>query len=327
MVRRSVSSIAIACALVAACTPTFSDDTSIVTGPRLLAVQAMPAEAAPGKPFAMAALYVGPAGESDASSIDWAICRLPKALGDPDPVAAACFVDASTGLMPIGNGGSASGSVPSDACELFGPDSPPPLPGQPSARPTDADATGGFYLPVRMKSGSDTWSSALERISCQPSGVTQSVFNAFANEYVPNENPEVASLARIDAAGGAQTIAANGQNVAPGLTVARGERASLRVSWPSCPATSTACGGAETFVLIDPETKQLERARESIVASWYATDGTFDRDRVGRDGADATASADNAWTAPAAAGVVRVWVVLRDARGGVGWGAYSIAVE
>ena len=139
----------------AACTPTFSDTTSIVSAPRLLAVQATPAEAAPGKTFSMKALYVDAGGNADAASIDWAICLLQNPLGDPDPIAPACFVETSSALTPLGKGGAVSGTVPADACQLFGPDAPPPAPGQPAPRPTDPDATGGFYLPVRTESGAD----------------------------------------------------------------------------------------------------------------------------------------------------------------------------
>src|SRR6202034_4200748 len=102
--------------------------------------------------------------------------------------------DASSGLTPLGTGGNTSGTVPSNACELFGPDSPPPQAGQPAARPTDPDATGGFYLPVSVQSASNQWSAALERITCQPAGVTEAVFNALATGYIPNENPAIASL-------------------------------------------------------------------------------------------------------------------------------------
>ncbi len=317
--------VAVACAL-AACTPTFSDDTSIVSGPRLLAVQAVPPEAPVGESFAMTALYVGPDGNESPSSIDWAICLLQNALGDPDPISPACFVDTSSSLTPLGTGGAVSGTVPSNACELFGPDSPPPQPGQPAARPTDPDTTGGFYLPVRVRSDGDQWSAALERIACQPSGLTEQVFTAFSNEYVPNQNPTAASLARVDADGGTTTIPPAG---APGaaLIVSQGERAVLRVGWPACPSTPTACAGAETYVYVDPTSKQLATGRESIVASWYAPAGTFDLDRVGRDGSDPALTVDDGWTAPSSPGTVHLWVVLRDARGGVGWATFTVSVE
>jgi hypothetical protein len=36
---------------------------------------------------------------------------------------------------------------------------------------------------------------------------------------------------------------------------------------------------------------------------------------------------DNAFTAPTRAGDVRVWIVLRDERGGVAWRALRLRVE
>jgi hypothetical protein len=327
VVSRAVVCVAVGGAL-ASCTPTFTDDSAIVTGPKLLAVQATPAEAAPGKDFTMTALYVGAAGVEASASIDWAICLLQNPLGDPDPIAQGCFVETSSSLTPLGTGSSVSGVVPSNACELFGPESPPPQAGEPSARPTDPDATGGFYLPVRVQSDGHDWSAAEERIACQPSGVTQSVFTAFSNGYVLNQNPSVTSLAHVDADGSTATIApdAPGASAAP-LTVSAGERLTLRVAWPACPATPTACSGAEAYFVIDPSSKELETARESMVASWYATAGALDLDRVGRDGSDLATTVDNGWTAPSSAGTVHLWIVLRDARGGVGWGSYTIVVE
>jgi hypothetical protein len=325
MVSRAILGLTLAGAF-ASCTPTFSDTTSTVGAPRLLAVQATPAEAAPGGAFEMTALYVGPAGAQDPSSIDWAICLLQKPLGDPDPISSACFVGASSGLTSLGTGGSVSGTVPANACELFGPESPPPAPGQPAARPTDPDATGGFYLPVSVESGDDQWSASLERIACQPGGVTQAVSTAFANGYVLNQNPTIASLASVDAHGDTTAIAPDVPGAGPVLTVSAGESLSLEVAWPACPSVPAACGGAETYISVDPTSKQIATGRESMVASWYATAGTFDRDRVGRDGTDTATTVDNGWTAPTSPGPVHLWVVLRDARGGVGWGSYTLMV-
>jgi hypothetical protein len=325
MVRGTVGRIALSC-VVLACQPTFSDDTSIVSAPRLLAVQATPAEAAPSKSFAMTALYVGPGGAQDPASIDWGVCLLQKPLGDPDPIAAACFAEASSGVTPLGAGGTVSGAVPANACELFGPESPPPQSGQPAARPTDPDATGGFYLPVIARSQGAPSFAALERIACQPSGVTQAVFTAFSDGYVLNQNPAVDSLARVEADGGITVLAPDAPGGGPALVVSPGQRASLRVAWAVCPATPAACSGAETYLYVDPTSKQTATGRESMVASWYATAGRFDLDRAGRDGTDTTTSVDNGWTAPASPGPVHLWIVLRDARGGVGWGSYTIAV-
>jgi hypothetical protein len=356
VVRRTASAFAtvavgVPVALAAlACTPTFTDDTAIVTSPRLLAVQSVPPEATPGGAFAMTALYVGPGGPADASSIDWATCALQNPLGDPDPINPACFEASSPALSPLGTGASVKGTIPQDACELFGPESPPPMPGQPSARPTDPDTTGGFYLPIRVETGAAQWSAALERIACQPSGVVQSVFTAFTNGYQPNANPVVSQLSFMDSGGHTTKIPEDGGG--PSMTaasVAPGARFSIEVEWPSCPATAVCgdgicsagetasacpkdcttpkgCGGAETYLSIDPTSKQVTTQRESIVASFYAAGGSFDVDRVGRDGSDLATKVVNGWTSPSSPGPVHLWVVLRDARGGVGWGSYTITI-
>ena len=326
--RRSLGCLNIAMAgLVVACNPTFGDQTSLVAGPRLLAVQASPAEAVPGTGFSLTALYVAAGGIADASTVSWATCTMPKPLGDPGPIDPGCFVDASSGLLPLGEGESVNGAVPSNACQLFGPDSPPPTAGQPAARPTDPDSTGGFYLPIRIETSSSAFSAALERITCQPSGVSQSVFTSFSSGYLPNQNPVIASLSRLDADGGTTTIPPLGHGVSAGLTVSPGERVSFQAAWPTCPTTPTLCGGAEAYLYIDPTSKEITTQRESMVVSWYATAGTFDLDRVGRDAADLATTAVNGWVAPPSSGPLSVWIVVRDARGGVGWESYAVSVE
>jgi hypothetical protein len=323
---RIAEAAGIAIGLASACTPTLTDETALVSTPRLLAVQAEPAESRAGGTFGLTALYVGPQGPADASSIDWAICRLPKPLGDPGPINPSCFVEASSQLVSLGEGESVQGTVPPDSCQLFGPDSPPPQPGQPSARPTDPDSTGGFYLPVRILAGGQ-WSAMLDRITCPPAGLTQQVFSALSTGYQPNVNPVVASLAIADTDGGTTVIAPDVPGAQPSISVAASQRVSLVASWPSCPGTPTPCGGAETYLYVDPSTKQIATRRESMVASWYATAGQFDLDRTGRDEGDPTAYAMNGWTAPGAPGVTYLWVVLRDSRGGVGWGSYRLEVR
>jgi hypothetical protein len=316
-----------ASSLLTACAPTVSDDTSVVTSSRLLAVQAVPADVATGGTFALTALYVGPRGGEDPSSIDWAICLLQKPLGEPGPIDPACFVGASPSLLPLGTGGAVHASVPSNACELFGPDSPPPQPGQPAARPTDPDTTGGFYLPIRLRTGDADWAVALERIECQPSGVSLPVFSAFTDGYVANENPTIGSLSMLYGSGAPVPIPPNSPAGPPGLSVSPGRHVSLQVEWPECSPVPASCGGAETYLYIDPTTKEIATGRESIVASFYATGGSFDLDRVGRSDDDTATHVTNGWTAPTSPGEVRLWVVLRDSRGGVGWGSYAVEVK
>lgn len=132
--------------------------------------------------------------------------------------------------------------------------------------------------------------------------------------------------------------------------VQAGARIALRVAWASCPttdachdgvcgpdetstscpadcATPHACTGAERFVAFDIETQALADQRESIAVAWFATAGSFDSDRTGRSAADPAVTSDNGWTAPATPGPVRLWVVLRDDRGGTGWAEYALEVR
>jgi hypothetical protein len=309
----------------AACTPIFDDHPSLVSSPRLLAVQATPADAPLGATFAMRALYVDEHGPRDASALDWAMCLRQKPLGEPGPIDPGCFADAASGLVPLGSGASAQATIPPDACQLFGPDSPPPGPGQPSARPTDPDTTGGFYLPVRLKTPEGDGYAALERLACQPSGVSPSTFLAFTGGYHVNTNPAAASLSKVEG-DSATPIAADGADAAAPLQVAPGAHLELRVEWPACQGTDP-CDGAEGYLAIDPATKQVVTRRESMVASWFATSGAFDEERNGRAESDLAASASNGWTAPPSPGTVHLWVVLRDARGGVGWTGYTLTVH
>ncbi len=149
---------------------------------------------------------------------------------------------------------------------------------------------------------------------------------AFGAGYRANRNPSVATLARVEDDGGAATIAPDGPGAAPVITVAGGERVGLRVDWPQCSGTDP-CGGAESYLYVDPASKQLVTRRESMVASWYASAGAFDEDRTGRSESDPATSATNTWTAPRRPGPVHLWIVLRDARGGVGWSSYTVSVE
>ena len=56
---------------------------------------------------------------------------------------------------------------------------------------------------------------------------------------------------------------------------------------------------------------------ESMRVAWHASDGAFDMRSTARDEQDVATQSSNAWTAPAAPGDVRFWIVLRDDRGGV----------
>lgn len=87
------------------------------------------------------------------------------------------------------------------------------------------------------------------------------------------------------------------------------------------------CTGSESYVWVNPRTRTVEPRREGLALAWYATAGKFDGEQTGRsesdpDGTDTT----NGWRAPKTPGPVRIWTVLRDDRGGVGWQIYDVDV-
>jgi hypothetical protein len=82
--------------------------------------------------------------------------------------------------------------------------------------------------------------------------------------------------------------------------------------------------------LLDPVSFGLDARREAMRVSWFATDGDYEHDRTGRtedEGKAGLTTSENGWTAPETTGLVRIWVVLRDDRGGVGWSEVQIDVE
>ncbi|AKU92103.1 hypothetical protein [Vulgatibacter incomptus] len=302
--------------LAAACSPDLNDRTSILDGPRVLAIRSEPAEAKPGTVVAYRAL-VGQAG-SDPS---WAFCTARKPLAELGPVSTECMQVSGESLVPFGEGFAASGKLPADGCRNFGPEAPTAKPGEPPGRPVDPDVTGGFQQPLRLLVDTPEgprFSLGGTRLSCGLAGVTPEQLSEFQHRYVANENPELESVA----------VVGRGEALKPGdgkNQVRRGEKLALRASWKSCEAPP--CAGAEPYVVFDPVSRTLVDRRESIRVAWFATAGAFEHDRTGRDGEDPTTFVDNAWTAPDAAGPVQLWVVIRDDRGGVGWLDYHLMVE
>jgi hypothetical protein len=282
-------------ALLAACNPTFSDRPSRVAAPRVLAVRGQPAEARPGTMVAYDMLVAA----ADAAEARWSYCTVPKPLDENNIVAAGCLADA--GESPIGGGPSASAPLPLKACQLFGPDPPPQTPGQPPLRPRDPDVTGGYFQPVRVAVDGVT-AFGLERITCNLASAGADISVAFAARYTPNQNPTLLPLGAplpLDA-------------VPAGATV------TLTAAWSD--------DSAESYVVYDLEQLALVERRESLRVSWFATDGTFEHDRTGRGESEPETTSDNHWAAPAQPGVVQLWVVLADSRGGVDFAASTLTV-
>ncbi|WP_156338756.1 hypothetical protein [Chondromyces crocatus] len=355
---RTLSLPALALSALTACTPELESRPSQLLAPRLLAVQAEPAEAAPRAPITFRALHASPEG-SAFPTIRWAFCIARKPLTEPGTIASTCLRPDDPTLLPLGEGLHAGGSLPEDGCRLFGPDRPPPVAGEPAGRAVDPDLTGGFYQPVRLhlrEDGGDTYATYGARITCGVAGATPAQAAELRSRYRANENPELTLAWRHDGIDEPLTPEATeeptgtpdpGQN--PAATVRAGETLSLRAAWPSCPeepvcgdglctldedlaacpADCTAprgCRGAEFYVAFDAQAAAVQRRREGLLVSWFATAGAFDADRTGRTGDEAETTTDNTWTAPDTPGEVRLWLVLRDDRGGTGWQSYRFAV-
>jgi hypothetical protein len=80
-------------------------------------------------------------------------------------------------------------------------------------------------------------------------------------------------------------------------------------------------------VVLDQASGVLTDQREGISVLWFATGGSFDNDRTGRTASDTSVVSDNGWRAPSHAGVVTMWVVLLDDRGGTTWGEYVLDIH
>lgn len=291
------------------CREPLQDDLSVIEGPRILAVQSEPAEAEPGDPVHYTVLYVDQNGERAASEIAWAYCLARKPLDELGPFSKECLRTRSPDLIALGSGAQVDAALPDDGCKLFGPDPPDPVNGQPAGRPVDPDSTGGYEQPLQVRAqqadlGATTL--ATTRILCGLDGATPEVSADFKERYLPNANPTVEDI------------------VIPAQVTA-GSTVELEVEWPSC--GDEACGGAESYVWFDPSTRALQVRREGIRASWFATAGRFDIPHTGRAEGEDETFATNLWKAPDEPGEVTVYVVLRDDRGGVGWGKVEVGVE
>jgi hypothetical protein len=186
------------------------------------------------------------------------------------------------------------------------------------------------------------------RLACGPGVIPSDIGVDYAHRYHLNVNPAVASLSVVGAGGVTMPLVTSdaGTN-----RVAAGAHVTLRLAWATCPTSGDACGdgvcgpdetntlcpsdcemprgctGAERFVFFDVDAQALAVQRESLAVAWYATQGSFDSDRSGRDATDTATTSDNGWTAPSAAGRVHLWAVLRDNRGGIGWAEYALDVR
>jgi hypothetical protein len=311
-------------AVTSGCLPNFVDDTTHVGAPRVLAVRSTPAEAHEGDAVTLEALVAAP---PDASSpgVTWSLCIERKTLAELGPVSARCLASPAPGddiAKALDSTPPVTAVLPSDACQLFGPERPEPKPGQPSGRPVDPDVTGGFYQPLLAWLGATPVLGGV-RLECPLSGASPADTRNFNAQYHVNTNPAPLALEAVRADGTSMVLTDDAAHA-----LLPGEAVQLRVTLPACDTDAEACGGAENYVVYDALSRTIVQRAEAIVLSWYASDGVFAEPRTEATPADdGGLVAGETWTLPKRSGFATVWAVARDDRGGAGWLAGTVDIS
>lgn len=311
-----------------ACKPQLGDPPSLITGPTLLAMRGEPAEAAPGetvKYVLIAADLDGPIPAQNAEGIKepalWSLCNVPKPPTESNAVNRACLdweaLPGTEGPTPT----SLTAAMPENACQLFGPQSPPQVGDAPPIRPRDPDVTGGYYLPVRvsvnvpgelrrpgMAREDALVGFGLERIYCGLANAPASMIPEYNKTYSHNRNPYINFVS--------YQIGNDRMQVLPPVDAYVPARTELPLGSTMMFEASWTADDVETYPAYDVLSRTLVARREAMRVSWYATSGVFEHDTTGRSEEDPETYSDNTWT-PDATGPVHLWVVLRDSRGGV----------
>src|SRR4051812_47815970 len=102
----------IGCMLLFGCVPDVGQSDTRVDAPRVLAVRAEPAEAAPREQVRFTALYADDEGTFVDGALDWALCLDRKSLAELGPISRACLKQHADDdvLEPVGEGLSVEGA-------------------------------------------------------------------------------------------------------------------------------------------------------------------------------------------------------------------------
>jgi len=297
-----------------ACKPGVGQPAYLVTDDALLAVRGEPAEAKPGSSVTYSFLLASPSGTEANAEAEWEICQTPKPPSESNAVASACTGAPDAGVANEGQ--TYTAPIPTKACQYFGPIAPPQVAGQPAVRPRDPDGTGGYYVPVELwlpglPNGALSGFS-LERIFCNLANAPSSAIADYNNRYQLNLDPVIDHADVSVSSSEQQPLDGNVPSVQAGTVV------TIEASFGA--------GSAETFPVFDLVSQTLADQQESLSLSWFVTAGTFEHDRTGVAAGDNATTTSNRWTAPAQAGTVYLWLVLRDSRGGTDYKSYQLQV-
>jgi hypothetical protein len=287
--------------LLVGCMPKMGNPASLITQEQIIGVRGDPAEAAPGDSVQYSGLVVSPLGTVDAQDLSWSLCNLRKPVAENTPVSQACLTD---DLAQSALGGSASIQTPSSACSDFGPLAPPSRNG--TLRPSDPDATGGYYQPVRLDLGAEQ-AIFRERLGCGLAGASLAMSQDFRARYTANQNPTLVSLSAVV-----------GETPVSLDALPASQHIRLLATWSP--------DSAESYPVFDAASQTIVDHREALWLSWYATGGAFDESVTGRGEDDSALSTEDTWQSPAEAEVVLLWLVLHDSRGGADFASYTLTV-
>jgi hypothetical protein len=83
---------------------------------------------------------------------------------------------------------------------------------------------------------------------------------------------------------------------------------------------------AESYAYFDRSAQTISTKREAMRVAWYASSGSLATESTGRDEDELATTTSNVWSAPSYPGISRLWLVLRDSRGGVDFATYDFTV-
>ena len=286
---------------LAHCAPEMGNPASLITQDRIIGVRTNPAEASPGDLVQYTSLVVSPSGAVPAQDLSWSLCNLRKPVAENTPVGQACLTE---NLSQSAQGAAVSIQTPSSACVNFGPLAPPSKTG--TLRPSDPDATGGYYQPIRLDLPTEQ-AIFRERLRCDLAGASLLTAQEFRARYTANQNP---TLLSVSALVGETPISLD--------AVPASQRIRLLALWSP--------DSAESYPVFDSASQTLVDRREALWLSWFVTAGAFDDSTTGREEIDPAAFTENAWQSPSEAEVVFLWLVLHDSRGGADFASYTLTI-
>lgn len=258
--------------LLCGCVEGDAGSESTIGAPRLIGVLSEPAEAIPGQNVRFTAVIAG----GDASGLSWSFCSTPRGAIDNTSASPACATTSERAIP--GDGLTVNAIVPGDACLVFGSQTPA------GSATNPADASGGYYQPVRVAFGEQVW-VARQRIRCALPAAPIDVAREFALNYRLNQPPAPLAL----------HASVNGTEV-PLDALPHADEVQLRLEYLP----------GELYLLYRQDSAELRTEVERQTVTWFVSAGSISPTHSSEFGT---------WRVPNGPGSAQVWAVLRDERG------------